>query len=36
MANQQKIVPQGRLSGIIVCIEGVCTTDFEVIINCGW
>lgn len=32
MVNQQKIIPLGRLSGIIVDIDGVrITTDFEVI-----
>jgi len=32
MVNQQKILPMGRLQGVIVDIEGVSTqTDFKVI-----
>ena len=32
MANQQKILPMGRLQGVTVDIEGVTTqTDFQVI-----
>ena len=32
MANQQKILPMGRMQGVTVDIEGVSTqTDFEVI-----